>query len=197
VAISGDNGGSRAETLRERRVRLGLTQRAVAVGADVSVQSVMLLDRGYEPIRSAVRERINDFFDKYERDGLPLAAAPSTDVELAGLLRSLGPEKLAIFARTASRLSRDDRLGDDDARMATLLAGVAVRLGRGGDPLEALHDLAPTDFYDCDAPESGMGAQAGDPGPSDEVGPIALDRAAAAHRLPGGGGHDRPSEPKP
>jgi predicted transcriptional regulator len=44
--------------LRERRTSLGLTQQQLAHLASCSLAHLQLLERGYEPTRSDVRERV-------------------------------------------------------------------------------------------------------------------------------------------
>lgn len=59
---------AKSRTLRERRLALGLAQEELARLADVSHSMVCMLDRGYDPIRSEVRDRIGRVLDRLESE---------------------------------------------------------------------------------------------------------------------------------
>ena len=55
--------------LRERREQLGLTRQQIAAAAGCSLSMVALLESGFTPARSAVRERIEKALGDAEGDG--------------------------------------------------------------------------------------------------------------------------------
>ena len=65
MSTSNDCGG----TLRERRARAGITRQTLAELANCSVSVLQLMETGYQPKRSEVRDRVERILDALaERD---------------------------------------------------------------------------------------------------------------------------------
>jgi predicted transcriptional regulator len=52
--------------LRDRRRRLGISQQSLAAAAACSISLVRLLERGYRPLHSPSRDRIERVLDELE-----------------------------------------------------------------------------------------------------------------------------------
>lgn len=63
-----------ANELRDRRKRAGLSQQALAEIAGCSVSIVRLLESGYDPPRSAVRDRLDALLPEPSSDDVAAAA---------------------------------------------------------------------------------------------------------------------------
>jgi DNA-binding XRE family transcriptional regulator len=128
----------------ELRLAAGLSKRELALQAGVSRETITHAEQGRDLLERTKRG-IALAFGLPVAQVFPEAAEPEaerlTDAALAAMLRRFDAETLARFIVAAQQVSRRPDLHPDQALFAAALAGVAVQLASGTDPLTSIDQL--------------------------------------------------------
>jgi transcriptional regulator with XRE-family HTH domain len=103
--------GSIAEWVRDKRVRLGLTQKQLGEEARISVPSICNIERGKQRFKLGSLYRLCAVLDLEPRDILPtreeLAARLNRKVQIKlGKPRRVSPETVAALEKLADKLEK-------------------------------------------------------------------------------------------